>query len=82
VIAAAAHIPLPRFSDRRLGRETRKALLVGWFNYHYAVIGPHIRNVVMQMTSGEVVGPLAGEFADWATAHPDSEVLQYLNSEA
>jgi hypothetical protein len=81
VLAPVVHLRLPRLTDRRLNQEMRKKLLIGWFNYHYEVIGQHIRNLVLQTGSGETLGPRADELTKWVADHPESAVAQYLNEE-
>jgi hypothetical protein len=81
VVAAVVHLRLPRLTDRRFNDETRKTLLIGWFNYHYDVIGQHIRNLVLKTESGETLGPHADEFTNWVADHPESQVAHYLNEE-
>jgi hypothetical protein len=81
-VAAVVHLSPPRLNNRRFDQETRTKLLVGWFNYHYAVIGRHTRNLVLQMESGETLGPQADAFTNWAIDHPDSAVINYLRNDA
>jgi hypothetical protein len=68
--------------DRRIHQRIptwSKELTIGWLNYHYNILQPHIQNLVIRTGDGEALGPRADEFEKWAAANPDSEVMKYLN---
>jgi hypothetical protein len=78
-VAAVVQVAPLRLRDSRFNDETRKTLLIGWFNHHYRVIAPHIRNLVLRADSGEVLGPHADEFTNWAVENPDASIVRYLD---
>jgi hypothetical protein len=58
----------------------RKNLLIGWLNFNFELIRPHIAGVVICDGDGRATGFMAQQLDDYRRANPNGTLSAYLRS--